>query len=244
MKKGVAIIGSPRQNRSISRYLCLQLFEEIKINFREFEYELFMLPDLNINKCIGCTECFRRSDSCIQFQDDLQMLENKMLESDLIIFASPVYAHNITGDMKIFFDRITYWTHLLRLVGKYGIAVSVSSSSGNCYVDEFLCKTMEYIGLCLIGNISYSGIKGFDMSELSRLAQETIQCLKNRKLVNTEFKENIFQNYKATFVKIYENSLKDPNLSLNAEAKFWLDNNYLDCNSFIELFQNALMKNH
>lgn len=50
--------------------------------------------------------------------DDFEMLIDKMLAADIIIFASPVYWYSMTPAFKRFFDRFTDLTELIHLKAK------------------------------------------------------------------------------------------------------------------------------
>jgi multimeric flavodoxin WrbA len=51
-------------------------------------------------------------------QDDFTEIAKKLPEYDVIIFATPVYWYSMSGQMKVFFDRLTDLTDEHKLVGK------------------------------------------------------------------------------------------------------------------------------
>ena len=53
-----------------------------------------------------------------------------MKEADAIVFGSPVYIDNITGQMKVFFDRLADAIHYQQFAGKVGCSVVTTSESG------------------------------------------------------------------------------------------------------------------
>ena len=63
----------------------------------ETEY-LFMKK--NTHGCIDCQPCKRNGGSCV-WNDDI----TPMLESDILVFASPVYFFSISSQLKQFMDR-------------------------------------------------------------------------------------------------------------------------------------------
>lgn len=96
MKNLVAIIGSPRGYNSNTYKIAFKILQELRNRNIEILPKFFILSELEINKCIGCAKCFFNASSCVSFRDSMDEVEKALLESDLIIFGSPVYAHNAT----------------------------------------------------------------------------------------------------------------------------------------------------
>ena len=65
------------------------------------------LNDLHIEECIGCHACWKIG-SCVK-QDDMNILYQKILESQVIVFGTPVYWYGPTTLMKGFIDRFVYY---------------------------------------------------------------------------------------------------------------------------------------
>ena len=71
--------------------------------------ESFFLPELNLAHCRQCDAngwgtC--RSDGYCVVDDDFQMLVEKIHESDIVVFATPVYFRDLSESMKAFLDRL------------------------------------------------------------------------------------------------------------------------------------------
>lgn len=107
------------------------------------ETELIHLIDYRIEYCRGCDGCLRRVHrrqkevgfdlipvpiegyNCT-IQDDMEILHRKMLDSDGIIIAAPVYIATVPGQLKTFIDRCRTFVHDYRLRGKVGAAITVA----------------------------------------------------------------------------------------------------------------------
>lgn len=98
-KKLLAISTSPRINGNSES--ALDLF--ISKMSDTFETEKFRASDLKISPCIGCGFCEKKG-VCIQKDDFTELLE-KMLASDVVVFASPVYALSLPAQAKVIVDR-------------------------------------------------------------------------------------------------------------------------------------------
>ena len=56
-----------------------------------------------INGCLGCRKC-KETGSCV-WKDDADDILEKILNADILVFASPVYFYSITAQLKLILDR-------------------------------------------------------------------------------------------------------------------------------------------
>ena len=60
---------------------------------------------LNIHGCLACEYCHGKGQGvCVQ-KDDMQQIYEKLPETDMLVLASPIYYHNISGQLKCVIDR-------------------------------------------------------------------------------------------------------------------------------------------
>lgn len=99
-KKVLIIATSPRRNGNSNR-----LAQEFKkgAEFSGNEVEIIYLDDKKINFCKGCMACTKLK-KCI-IDDDANLIVDKMKNSDVIVWATPVYYYNMSGQMKTMIDR-------------------------------------------------------------------------------------------------------------------------------------------
>lgn len=71
---------------------------------RSAETRSWYFSDLNIKPCKGCLACVK-SDRCA-IDDDMQQLYAALQKSDALILGSPVYMGQMSGQAKIFTDRL------------------------------------------------------------------------------------------------------------------------------------------
>jgi len=105
--KVLAINSSHRGDSGYTRFLIDKLFQGAT------EYgahcEVVSLAKLKINRCIGCQVCHSNGHNlkCVyDDKDDVRNIFNKMIEADIIVFATPIYLFSMSGLMKTFLDRI------------------------------------------------------------------------------------------------------------------------------------------
>ena len=101
MSKKVLIIStSPRKNGNSAR-----LAEEFRKGAEEAgnEVELISLHDKKISFCQGCFACLE-THRCV-IHDDADIIREKMMHADVIVFATPIYYYEMSGQMKTMLDR-------------------------------------------------------------------------------------------------------------------------------------------
>lgn len=103
MKKVVVIDASPYRAGTVSsmvRYAAESLPEG-------WERETFFVHDLHVKPCTGCMQC-RSTRRCVLPDDDAHRVAEAILRSDALIVGTPCYWGNMTGELKVLFDRIVY----------------------------------------------------------------------------------------------------------------------------------------
>lgn len=99
--KVLVINGSPRAQGN-SDLLC----DEFLRGAREAGHqgEKISLREKNIAPCKACYACFK-TGRCVQ-RDDMEEVLEKVAACDVIVLASPTYFLTMSGQMKVFIDRL------------------------------------------------------------------------------------------------------------------------------------------
>lgn len=103
--KLLILFASPRPEGNTA-----QLLEKITKRFDDSaEVTRFDLYKMNLKSCIACLRCQKVSDgfNCVH-DDDMQKIFDAALQSDLILFATPIYSFYCTPPMKMVLDRLVY----------------------------------------------------------------------------------------------------------------------------------------
>lgn len=100
MKKVLIISTSPRKNSNSDI-----LADEFARGAQEAGHavEKISLRDKDIKFCKGCLSC-QKTQRCV-IPDDAGAIVQKMKESDVIAFATPIYYYEMSGQMKTLLDR-------------------------------------------------------------------------------------------------------------------------------------------
>ena len=125
--KVLAIIGSPRKGDS---YRITKLVEKRLKSLRDVEFKYLFLKDANLEFCLGCNNCMAKGEEFCPIKDDALTIRDEMLNSDGVIFVSPVYINQVTGLMKNFLDRFVYLLHRPRFFDKSAMVISTTIGSG------------------------------------------------------------------------------------------------------------------
>jgi multimeric flavodoxin WrbA len=148
--KILAIHGSPRTIRSTTRKLTTLVLEGAAESGAETD--IIELCDCRVTPCTACEGC-SFNGICV-YEDDVSSVVERMNDADGIIFASPVYIDNVSGQMKLFFDRLADAIHYQVLAGKFGCSVATTHTSGGDEVVAYQDHVLNYLGVISVGGVS------------------------------------------------------------------------------------------
>ncbi|HUU78012.1 MAG TPA: flavodoxin family protein [candidate division Zixibacteria bacterium] len=98
--KVLGIVGSPRRGGNIET-----IVDEVLAGAKAAgaDVEKIILNDMNISPCQACNSC-SKTGKC-KIDDDMNIINEKMKESSVFIYGTPIYYWGPTGQFKIFIDR-------------------------------------------------------------------------------------------------------------------------------------------
>lgn len=101
MSKKVLIISTSLRQRSNSDALA----ETFAVGAREagHQVEKISLTGRNIGFCQGCLACLK-TGRCV-LKDDAPAITEKIHDADVLVFATPIYYYEMSGQMKTMLDR-------------------------------------------------------------------------------------------------------------------------------------------
>ena len=101
MKKILIVSASPRRN-SNSESLALAFAEGAKAAGHEVDF--VSLRGKTVNFCRGCFVCQEKLRCVIR--DDADEICQKALGADVLVFATPIYYYEMSGQLKTLLDRL------------------------------------------------------------------------------------------------------------------------------------------
>lgn len=147
-KKILVIMGSPRKGNTFRA--CEELMEQMQRHL-PVAFEYLWLKDADLAPCKGCLSCFTHGEGRCPNRDDAPAIEQKMHEADGVVFATPVYAFSVTGQMKIFIDRLSYIFHRPRFFSQKALLLTTAGVIGNEDVLKYLDTVARLWGFEVAG---------------------------------------------------------------------------------------------
>ncbi len=85
---------------------------------REIDVETFHLRENKIRQCTGCFDCWWKTPGLCRFDDDAPELLRSVINSDLVIYTSPMSMGMYSSLLKKFHDRTIALVHpYIELIG-------------------------------------------------------------------------------------------------------------------------------
>lgn len=70
------------------------------------EVEVINLREYNVKYCLGCYSCWTKTPGVCRYKDDMSnILFPKFLESDIVVYATPLFHRSFTAPLKAFIER-------------------------------------------------------------------------------------------------------------------------------------------
>jgi multimeric flavodoxin WrbA len=101
MMRASAILGSPRR-KGVTTTLATEFMQQLEK--KGADTRVYHLNEMAFKGCQGCQGCKARSGLCV-LEDDLTPALKSLREADILVFATPVYFWDVSGQFKLFVDR-------------------------------------------------------------------------------------------------------------------------------------------
>lgn len=158
--------GSPRPEGNTKKMIAA--FQEGAVAAGH-EVEVVEICRKKINGCLACEYCHTKGNGvCIQ-KDDMQEIYPVLLNSDMLVLASPIYYHGFSGQLKCAIDRF-YAPDKLPNMKK--VAMLLSSGSPDMYegaLFSFRGDFLDYLGLEDMGVITAYGHENGSPAKLEEI---------------------------------------------------------------------------
>ncbi|MDO4194014.1 MAG: flavodoxin family protein, partial [Erysipelotrichaceae bacterium] len=130
----------------------------------------------NIHGCLACEHCHKiEKGICVQ-KDDMQEVYDLLKDADMLILASPIYYHGISGQLKCTIDRFYAALYPKEHFHLSKIAMFLCSGDKDMYTGaEFSFKGdfLDYLSLEDKGIYTCAGeMKEEVLEQVRRLAEE------------------------------------------------------------------------
>ena len=171
--KIIVLMGSPNKNGSTSI-----LVENFKKGAEQSGHsvEVIDVCHKDIHPCIGCVKCGYEGP-CVQ-KDDVEIIRQKLLASDMVVFATALYYYGMTAQLKAVVDRFCAYNSSLnrRHLKSALLAVAWNSQSWTFDALQAHYKTMvRYINFQDMGMVLGHGCGSPSMTRNSKYPDDAYE---------------------------------------------------------------------
>ena len=152
--KVLMINGSPKENGNTARALS-----EMRAVFERegVEVDWVQVGQLAVRGCMGCGACYKLG-KCV-FDDEVNVLAEKLRECDGMVVGSPVYYAAANGTLVSVLDRLFYSTRFDKRM-KVGASVVVARRGGCSSAFDQLNKYFTISGMPLASGQYWNSLHG------------------------------------------------------------------------------------
>ena len=161
MKKVTAFVGSARKKHT---YNAVAQFLNNLQSMGDVEVEIVRLSDYQLQACKGCKMCCDKGEECCPLKDDRDVLIEKMMASDGVVFASPNYSFQVSAIMKTFLDKLGFAFHRPRFFGKTFTSIVAQGVYGGRKIVDYL----DFVG----HGLGFNTVKGSCITTLEPMTEK------------------------------------------------------------------------
>ena len=175
----ILVLKSSANRKGSSNTLADEFVRGAKENGHEItEYDVFRA---DIRHCLGCNRC-GMSGPCVQKDDYEKTLKGLIRDTDMIVFAMPVYYYNWPAQMKTVVDRFySYTTELTYMKKKTALISAAWDNTDTVFavVDAYYRQLCNYMDFQNQGTVLGRGCGTPDMTRRSRYMKDAYELGKS-----------------------------------------------------------------
>ena len=169
----IILLGSPNRNGSTGN-----LVEQFVKGAEESGHtcEILDVCHMNIHPCTGCVRCGYEGP-CVQ-KDDVEIIRQKLLNCDMVVFATPLYYYGMSAQLKTVVDRFCAYNSSLngRHLKSALLTVAWNTDDWTFEALEAHYKTLvRYINFQDCGRVLGYGCGTPSMTKRSKYPQQAYQ---------------------------------------------------------------------
>lgn len=171
--KIVVLQGSP--NKKGSTFILADCFRQ-GAEDAGHTVEMIDVAHAKIHPCTGCIHCGYEGP-CVQ-KDDVESIRKKILDGDMLVFATPLYYYGMSAQLKILIDRFCAFNSSIQRKGMKSALLTVAWNSDSWTFEalEAHYKTLvRYLNLTDMGMVLGYGCGTPSMTEHSKFPQQAYQ---------------------------------------------------------------------
>lgn len=161
MKKVAIFIGTAHKKHT---HLAVNRFIDKLQVLGAVECENVILNDYQIGLCRGCKICFQKGEEFCPVKDDRDVLIEKMMASDGVVFATPNYSFQVAAILKLFLDRLGFVFHRPRFFGKAYTSIIAQGIYGGQKIERYL----NFVGM----GLGFNTVKGVHFTAFDPMTKQ------------------------------------------------------------------------
>ena len=178
--KITVITGSPRKNGT-SNYMA----DEFIRGAEESGHEVYRFDSAkkDVKHCLGCNACGMGTKPCIH-KDDFVELREKLLNSDVIVFVTPMYYFGMSSTLKKVIDRFYSIDPQIKNGNKKGILISVQHAPVEAVkepINAHYQAILSWLNMENAGVINAIGIESVEHLQQTEYPKQAYELGKNIK---------------------------------------------------------------
>lgn len=127
-----------------------------------------------INGCLACEYCHTKGNgACVQ-KDDMQKIYPLLVSAEMLVIASPIYYHGVSGQLKCTLDRFYAAAYPNKPPRLKKVAMILSSGDANMYdgaMFSFQGDFLDYLGLQNMGVFTAHGAENSSPKKLAEIRE-------------------------------------------------------------------------
>ncbi|MBQ8094280.1 MAG: flavodoxin family protein [Clostridia bacterium] len=151
--------GSPRINGN-TRKMVAAFCEGLEA--AGHAYDVIDVCRMNIHGCLACEFCHGKGNGRCAQKDDMEQIYPLLEEADMLVIASPIYYHGLSGQMKCTIDRF-YAALYPKKPGKLSKAAMIlSSGDPEMYDGAMFSYQGDFVGYLGLEDRGVFTVHGYD----------------------------------------------------------------------------------
>ena len=164
--------GSPRPNGNTAQ--MIEAFREGAVSSGN-KVDVINVCRKKIAGCLACEYCHTKGNGqCVQ-KDDMQEVYDLLKEAEMLVLASPVYYHGLSGQLKCTIDRFYAAAYPKKPAHLSKVAMFLSSGDPDMYDGAMFSYNGDFLGYLKLEDMGVFTHCGYDpgvsVEELLKLRQ-------------------------------------------------------------------------
>ncbi len=221
-------------NRHGSTWHCMDAIRNELGRYGSVETTEFFLPKDMPHFCNGCFSCFLNGEHTCPHAQSVQPIAAAILEADLVILTSSVYALDVTGQLKALLDHLCYMWMSHRpdpgMFSKVGLTIATTAGAGLGHTSKTMRNSLKFWGAARV--LSYknpiSAMKWSDVSEKKRVRLQKDAVRLAKKIAGyTQKAERLSEPLFRRFFFWLMTGMMSRNMWNLQDRKHWEDNGWI-----------------